>query len=128
MGLADVVRAGVAIAASTTKSLQVEIQHWPWIGADVTNMPLFGTPIARSALVEQKQKLLRASTGENVLATTKVTLLDPVKADGATGRREPVDPRDKIVLPDGTEGPIVAVEGLVDPGTNLPYLLEVYLG
>ncbi len=43
-------------------------------------------------------------------------------------RQNPIDPRDKIVLPDGTTGPIVDVSGFVDQSTNLPYFSDVSLG
>jgi hypothetical protein len=59
---------------------------------------------------------------------TLITIIGPVTANGAPNRDEPVDPRDKFVLPDGTSGPIVDVNGLLDPSTGRPYLYEVALG
>lgn len=44
-------------------------------------------------------------------------------------REYPIDPRDVIILPDGTTGPIVNITGPpVDPGTNYVYFHEVWLG
>jgi hypothetical protein len=54
--------------------------------------------------------------------------LTPVAANGTTGRREPIDPRDRLTLPDGAVGNILAVEGLGDPDTNHNYFYQVYLG
>jgi hypothetical protein len=39
-----------------------------------------------------------------------------------------LDVRDKIVLPDGLTGPIIKVNGVVDPDTDEIYALEVMLG
>lgn len=129
MGFQDLIRDMIAVADSVTKSLQAPVQHWAWISSGSgANKVVYDASVERMALVEHKQSLRRTTTGEVVLARTKVTFLEPVEPNGAVGRREPIDPRDKIILPDGSTAPIVDVAGLVDPGTNLPYLYEVYLG
>ena len=128
MGFEDVIRTGVATAASVTASLQVVVQHASWIGVRGQGEPLFTAFIGRRALVEQKASSLRNASGETVVSRAKLTLLDPIVRQGADGRREAIDPRDLFILPDGTTGPILAVNGLLDPSTGLPYLLEVYLG
>jgi len=127
VNLDSLVRAGVAAAAELTASLQVNVLHAAWIKTQ-SQGPEYTAFITRRALVEQKSSLLRSTTNEAVVSRAKITLLDPVPRNGADGRREPVDPRDKFVLPDGTTGPILAVNGLLDPVTGLPYLIEVYLG
>jgi hypothetical protein len=128
MDLSGLVRGAAAIARSVTDSLQVTITHEAWIGNDAYGAPLFATAVARAALSEQKQVLRRTANGENVLSRTKLTFLDPISGNGADGRREPFDPRDRITLPDGTTGPILDVSGLADPTTSYPYMYEVYLG
>ena len=128
MGLADLVRKGVAIANSNTSDLQDEVTLEAWIGDDSHGKPQFATPIAIKAIVEKKQQLVRLSTGQEVQQQTKVTFLEPVTPNGAAERREPIDPRDRIVLPDSSTGPILGVVGMLDSGTHAPYMLEVSLG
>ena len=72
--------------------------------------------------------LVRTSTGADVVVRASVTFLTPLTANGAETRTEPIDPRDKIILPDGTTGPIVNISGPVDPDTGAPFLFEVLLG
>ena len=62
------------------------------------------------------------------MSKTKLTFVRPIPDEGTAGRREPIDPRDKITLPDGTAGPIINTGGLVSGGTGKPYMLEVWLG
>jgi len=127
-GFADIVRSGVAIAQTLTQSLQVEVEHFPWVDSDSHGAPVFGYSLKRSAIVEYKQSAVRNVQGETVLSRAKITILYPLTPNGATGRREPIDSRDRLVLPDGTSGPIVAVNNLVDPATRRPYMYDIYLG
>jgi hypothetical protein len=129
MALDSLVRSGIALAKSITASLQAEVEHTPWVGNDDygTNSGA-GTPTMRPALVEMRQRLRRDATGKEVMQRATVTFLGPVPPNGATGRREPIDPRDRIVLPDGTTGPILDVSGLADPSTSGHYMLTVALG
>jgi hypothetical protein len=66
--------------------------------------------------------------GAEVLQIATVTIIGPVAANGADERREPVDPRDRITLPNGFSGPILDVGGVVDPDTGSPYSVQVILG
>lgn len=128
MSLADTVRKGVALANSITSSLQAEVSHRAWTGKDSFGDPAYATAVTRPALVELKQRKIRTVNGEEVVARAAVTFLHPVPPNGAAGRREPIDPRDEITLPGGFTGPILDTQGLVDPETDRPYLMEVFLG
>lgn len=131
MGLADIVRSGIAVANTLTETLQATVTHEAWIGnkTDGYAGPRYAEGIARAALVDQTRKLRRLSNGEEVVQQASITFLTPIAANGATNRREPVDPRDRFTLPDGKTGPILdVIGGLVDPSTNAPYMLEVILG
>jgi len=130
MGLADIVRSGVATAQSVTADLQDSVSHEAWIGHDGTGYakPAYAPAVARPALVEMKQRKLRLADGSEVTQNAQLTFIGPVEANGAVGRREPIDPRDRLTLPSGHTGPILDVQGLVDTGTHAPYLLEVALG
>jgi hypothetical protein len=128
MGLSNIIRSGVAIANSLTTDLQVPVQHYAWIGDDDFNKPIFANPVTRYALVEMKERMLHFQTGEDFLAKCTVTFLVPIAPNGASGRREPIDNRDKIVLPNGFTGPIRDVLGLANNFSDSPYVVEVILG
>ena len=128
MGLDSVVRSVVATANSVTASLQATVQHAAWTGNQQDGTDSFATAVPLQALVEFKQRLRRLPTGREVLQQAELTFIGPVTANGASGRREPIDPRDQITLPNGYTGPILDVQGLVDPSTSAPYLVQVVLG
>lgn len=128
MGLADIVRSGIAIANTITASLQVPISIQRWTGQGQTGAPSYAAAITVQALVEPEKVLRPSGTGGVMALTSKVTILTPLTAHGATGRSEPLDQRDKITLSDGTTCPISTIGGVVtDPSTNLPYMFEVTL-
>jgi hypothetical protein len=134
MSLADIVRRGVATANRVTKSLHVDVVHKAWTGQTPWGEPTYATQSTGAdggplkALVELKQSLRALPNGTTVMTKAKVTFMEPVPVNGAAGRTEPIDPRDFIELPNGISGPIVDVAGLLDPGTNEPYMTEVWLG
>lgn len=82
----------------------------------------------RKAIVEKKVQMRRTESGEMVLTTATVMFIEPVPPLGATDRSEPVDPRDIIILPDGSTGPIVNVSGFVDRVSGRPFYSEIWLG
>lgn len=129
MGLDDIVRAGVALADSITTTLQVAVSHEAWTGQDAFGEATYAAATFPLAIVEQKVSQVRSRlTGQMIMTKAKVSFLRPIAPNGAAGRAEPVDTRDRITLPDGFTGPIVAVNSLTDPTTSRGYLTEVYLG
>lgn len=134
MGLADTIASAVATAKSVTADLQDDIKFEPWNGNNATGGATFGSAVAYPALVEDSNELVRDSRGNTITARAKVTILRPVTAvsvvddDGNELRRNPIDPRDKITLPDGTTGPILRTKGMVNPETGFHFLHEVLLG
>ena len=127
MGIASIIRGGVAVANKVTKDLQVSILHYAWIEDDEKGAPVYAPPVTRKALVELRQRLLRID-GQDILQKAVVSFLEPIPANGTADRQEPIDPRDKIVLPNGYTGPIKTIEGLENNFTDSPYTLEVTLG
>ena len=133
-GFADLVASGVAIANTITSTLQANVEHYAYSDAstDAYGKLTWGPAFSRPALIEDIQQ--RASrdvsgdlgkTPETLVAPrTRVTFLSPIK----------VDPKDRIVLPTdaegnaGDEGPILSVEGLINPTTGQHYLTEVIMG
>ena len=127
-GFADIIRSGVALADSLTTTLQPTVLHAAWTGNDGTGGYTYASAVKRPALVERKQKMVRKASGEEVLSTHAVYFLRPIKNNGATGRQEPIDPRDRITLPDGTTSNILTVSSFIDKDSGAGYFHEVYLG
>lgn len=129
MAFDTLIRNGIALADSLTAvSLQPTIQHAAWAGQDRFGAATYATTANIDALVEYKNRLHQTADGRIVQTQAKITILRPLTPNGATGRKEPIDPRDKITLPDGSIGPIVDVEGFIDPTINRPYMLEIWIG
>lgn len=126
-GLADVVRAGVAAAHTITQSLQADVSLARYTGQDAFGAVTYAAAADYPALVEYKVRLHETASGKLVQTRAKVTFLTVIPPNGAANRTEPIDSRDRIVLPDGTTGPIVDVEGLVNPDTERPYLVECWI-
>lgn len=128
MDLSAILRSGVATVDRTTLSGQVAVTHEAWISADTYSKPAYDDPVTLMALVEMKQSKRTLPGGTEIVQRAVLTFTRPVAANGATGRREPIDPRDRITLPSGFTGPILDVEGVVDPSTGSPYSLTVTMG
>ena len=132
MGFRDIIVSGIATAKTLTADLLQTVCHHRWKCDDVNNVPEYDDVVERQALVEYKSRLLRKGNGEDVLQRAKVTFIgpfDPMPAwKNVENRQDPFDPRDKLVLADGTSGPILKIEGLGDPQTDAPYMFEVALG
>ncbi len=136
MGLGALVRNAVSTANSLTggtDGLQAEITHEPWTGLDGYGKPSYGSAVTRLAIVElaalhNRPAAVRLDSGEVLVVRATVTILSPIRANAASGRKGPVDPRDRITLPDGTTGPILTINAPVDPATAAPYFYEIGLG
>jgi hypothetical protein len=128
MALDDIIRNAVALANNVTKSLQVVIRYEPWIGQDEYGTPRYGSRQDLLVIIEYKNKWFSTRSGQEMLVRANIFFLQPLTANGATGRAEPLDNRDRITLPDGTTGPILSVDGVTDSNTQYPYYHAVALG
>ena len=130
MSLSRLIRDCVAVADRVTMTLQCAVTHEAWIA--VTGhygAPSFAAAVSRQSIVDYSTRLVRDMNGQEVPASITIMILRPISANGASGRREPVDPRDRFILPDGTTGPVLNVgPGGIDPSTGRAYFAEVYLG
>jgi hypothetical protein len=129
MSFATTIRKGVALADKLTASLQVTVKHYHWTGTGDQGEAVYTSNYTpRKAVVEYHQRLRRLVGGQEVMQQAVITFPRPILAHGATGRVEPIDSRDKLVLPDGNYFPILDVEGVLDPKTGKPYAFVVILG
>lgn len=144
MSLINTLRNGVGAVDRVSASLQSTIVHEAWIGASPTSTPsgypaggyagqssttaALASPVTLPAIVEWGAVRVDPSTGAVIQTLAKITIPRAVPANGAAGRTEPFDERDRITLPNGVVGPIVAIEGLLDPGTNALLMTEMWIG
>lgn len=144
MGYDLTVRAGVKLADKIFDTLQPYVTYFAWWSDDVYGKPMYMPSVQLKALVDMTARRRRTSAGQEVSTKAEVTILRPMPIVGGavfqfptfemgtfeTGstRGNPIDPRDVIILPDGTTGPIVEIKGMVDRGTNYPFFSEIWLG
>lgn len=132
MGLQDILAAGVKIADGVTKGVQVDVTHEAWIGQDGYGADQYDSPVTLKAIVDTTRKQRATTTGRLVNIVATVTILQAVEDNGVVTtppRREPIDPRDKLTLPDGTTGPILESPGAVlNPSTGRGFINTIMLG
>lgn len=128
-GFAGLIQQGLKIIDTQTKSLQVEVQRYAWLGQDG-----FGdedwdeTPDLIKGVYEPKDEMRHDQDGRRVRVKGVLLIPRPVAPKGGTGRNEPIDYRDKIILPDGSTAPIIGNPTVMDPTTNRPFYHSVMLG
>lgn len=128
MGLADIVRSGIALANALTDSLQGTVSIERWTGQSNTGVPTYAAAFEVKAIVEPSKVWSKNPTGGDMFLTSKVSILQPLDPQGTAGRDEPLDQRDRITLPDGSTCPISMVDGsIMDPATGRPMLFMVTL-
>ena len=131
MGFGSLLRKGIEIVDTLTggaDGFQDTVTMHPWTGSDDFGGPTFGTPVAILAIIEMKTQQRQLTSGDVVTQHASFLIPRPVAANGATGRFEPIDPRDKFVLPNGYTGPVLSVDGPEDPTTDAPFVTTVVLG
>jgi hypothetical protein len=85
--------------------------------------------VTLNAVVDLTRKQRTLTSGRVITVIATLTIVGDVTPNGTTGRKEPIDPRDRITLPDGTTGPIIDAPGaVVDPGTGRGFIHEIMLG
>ena len=127
-GFADLVANGVALADRLTGTLQVNVSYEPWIGQNAFGDYEYGPAQFLPAIVERQSKMVIDLQGQEIRAEHVINILRPVSANGANGRDEPIDARDKFTLQDGSTGIIASVETLLNPVTNAGYYHIVSIG
>lgn len=128
MSFADILRNGIALARGITLPLHVTVTRKAWTGQTFDGVPTYATTTPK-ALVEFKQSRVRTKEGVEVISRAYVAFLEELPATAAAEPREnPVDTRDIIILPDGSTGPILAVDGFLDGGTGVPFYSQIFLG
>lgn len=118
MGLASVVRKGVAVANRVTQDLQPEVKHEVFVSQTGFGVPTFKSAITRRAIVEPRQRLIRMPDGSERWTQHQVTFLGNVA----------IDARDRLTLPGGKTGPILEIKGFADAERGGSFVTQVWLG
>lgn len=118
MSFDALVRSALSMAHTLTESLQDTVSHEAYASQDGFGKPTFSSAVSRTAIVEKRTRKMVDATGREVLSTAKITFLQPVA----------IDQRDRLTLSDGTTGPILSIDGLMDPSTSKPFYRSIYLG
>lgn len=125
---ADVLKLGVKIASTLTKGVQSTVTLYQWTGRDGFGNLTYADPLSLRCVVDRTNKIIQLGN-QMVSISATLTFLDPISANGAAGRREPVDPNDKIVLSDGFTAPIKDAPGaVINPETGQGFVTQVFLG
>lgn len=127
MALLDILRTGVKIANTVTKSVQAEVTFERYLSSTGEGEKTYASAVLLRAIVDWKQKQVRTTTGVLSVSRAMVMFLDVDALKAATAGNG-VDDHDRITLPDGTTGPILDMSGFIDAGTKLPLATEVYIG
>lgn len=129
MSLATILRKGVQIADKVTKSVQGDMILEQWISQSVTGKPTYASPITIKCIEDDKQKTITTTSGQVVTVMSTLTILVTIPSNGAAGRHEPIDTRDRITTPSGFVGKVIEAPGsVVDPGTEKGFIQQIMLG
>lgn len=116
------------VADPLLKSFQCEVTIYPWEGDDGFGGEHAPAGVKHKAIVDRMNKTIPKPDGGVLKIAARVTILEEIKVHVAPGRVGSVDPRDRVVLPDGFTGPIIDAPGLLDPATKEQYFAEILIG
>lgn len=116
MSLATTVQNLVKIADSLTKPFQVSVRRGAFKSQETHGDGAYAYSQVL-AIVEKRQRQVMAD-GKLTVSTLKLTF----------PRALSVHVKDTFELPDGSTGPTLNVDGLLDPSTGQGFITEVYLG
>lgn len=121
-------RGGVAAIRTAFLSALEEVQILAWVGEDNKGNPDYAAAVSYFGFVEYMPQDRPGMPGQVTRAAAHIIFPEQIAPNGAADRVEPIDPRDKVILPDGTSVPIVEVGKIRDAETQLPYFVELWVG
>ena len=126
MSLLNALRAGVAVANTVTRPLQVLVSYRREIGQGSYG-PVYAAPVNLHAIVDYKAAMVRTKAGELTATRSTITLLDIAEIVAATAGNG-IGNNDIFTLPDGDSGPTLDLSGFIDAGTGHPIATTVMQG
>lgn len=128
MAFAPLIRkmVGVANKLVAPGDLQDYVTYERQVSVDRYGKKIYAAAVQLPAAIDWKQHQVRTLAGE--LTTSRAHLTFPDVAAVKAAAPEGFGDYDKFTLPDGTTGPILDMNGYIDPGTHVPFVYEVWLG
>lgn len=133
MALADLVQTVVnGVLSTTVDSFKANVTYRAWVGDTGDGEDQYAAPVVLRPIVNRKKKIRFTSGGAVVTVIATLTFTDPVAETAANvgkTREQPIDPRDKFTLDDGTSAPVLSsTGGTINPSTGHPFAMRVELG
>jgi hypothetical protein len=132
MALADILRGQVKNLSKIVDSFKGECQFYACIGESGAGVLQYAAAVPVRALVDVTRKERLSASGGMIMTDGALTILDPIAdttPNAGFDRKQPVDTRDKFVLPDGTVGSsITEAGGFMDAATSRGFINELLLG
>lgn len=122
---------GIQIANKLTAGVQSSVTVERWIRQTIEGTPIYDEPMSPSPLcvVDMAQKQIIGRDGKTISIMATLTFIGDIAPNGAVGRQEPFDTRDRITLPSGQVGIIVsAPNSVINPDTKRGLIHTVVLG
>lgn len=130
---AEILRSGISLANELTLGVQCQVKFEACTGQNA-NGRTYAAPVYLSAVVDftAKERVSAVTDKVQTIAAT-IMVVGDVKPNGTiianNPRREPVDDRDRLTLPNGFTGPIISAPGsVVDPATNRGFIHVIEIG
>lgn len=127
----DILEKGITIADKLIPGVKSMCTLKQFTGSDANGDLTFADPITFSAVVDYTNKVT-IRNAQTVSISATLTILETVAFNLTMTdppRRNPIDPRDEITLPDSTIGPIISVPGSVNnPRTGTGFIQIVEIG
>lgn len=132
MGLRDILDNAVHnIISPIVDDVKVTFIHHAWIGEKGNGEDIYASPTTFRAVADRTARIRETGDGGKVMVFATLTEVDGIASTTATfpwTRQNPVDPRDKIIFPDGSTAPITKAGGPQDPVTGVGFINEIEMG
>lgn len=112
----NILKSGIKLADKLTKGVQSTVQIRQFTGESVSGAKTYSSPVKYRAIVNRSARQVFRG-GQLVMISGQITILTKISPNGATTkpvRREPIDPRDLIILSDGTVSTILSAPGAIE--------------
>lgn len=131
MSLLNVFQSSVKVMSKIFDSVKGDVVFRAWVGQTGGGEDKFADPVTLRGVIAVNQEVTRTSEGQLAVTLATIEFLDPIPDTApmpGQERKQPIDPRDSLVLPDGSTAPIIKVGGPLDPSTSRGFVQAVTLG
>ncbi len=129
LSLLTILQKGIKTADKIVKTLEADVSFKKYVrlGDGYTTSTFPYPAVTLRAIVEWKEMSMPGQSGVQVASRPTILFLDYAALMTAT-LGEGIKEEDKLVLADGTTGPIRTLDGFQDASTGKPIYTQVYLG